>query len=79
MSTQRDEAGADADGDVVGQRHQDDRQQGRQAVLDVGHVDVLDQREHQVADEDQGRRRGLRRDDARRSATGRSPAGTGRR
>src|SRR5450759_5170635 len=42
----RDEAGTDADGDVVGQRHEDDGQESRQAILDVCDVDVLDEREH---------------------------------
>ena len=35
MMTHDDEAGADADRDVVRERHQDHRQQGGDAVLDV--------------------------------------------
>ena len=61
----RDEAGADADRDVVRQRHEDHREQRRDAVLDVGDVDVLDLGEHQVADEDERGRRGDGRDDPR--------------
>src|ERR1035437_1036360 len=60
----RDEARADADGDVIGQRHEDDGQEGRQAVLDVGDVDVLDEREHQVANENESRGRCHARHDA---------------
>ena len=51
--------------DVVGQRHEDHRQERREAVLDVGDVDVPHLREHQVADEHEGRRRRDARDDAR--------------
>jgi len=56
---------APADRDVVGQRHQDHGQEGREAFVEIGDVDALDLREHQVAHQDQGRRRGLARDDPR--------------
>ena len=52
-----DEPRSDAVRDAVGEWHDDDRHERREAVLDVGDVDVLDDREHQVADQDQGRGR----------------------
>ena len=60
-----DEASPNADRDVVGQRHQDDRQQSREPVLDVGYRDVLDEGEHQVAHQDKGRGGRLGGDDPR--------------
>ena len=42
MNDLHDEARADADGDAEGQRHQDQPEQGREALLEVGEVDVLD-------------------------------------
>ena len=47
----------DPDRDAERQRHEDHPEQGRQALLDVAEVDVLDQADHQEADEDQHRRR----------------------
>src|SRR5690349_14471864 len=45
-----DEAGADAVGDRVRERHDHDGQEGRQPDAEVGEVDVLDLHHHQRAD-----------------------------
>ncbi len=52
MNTYETNAGADADRDVERERHEDQRQQRREALLEIEEVDVLDERAHQVADQD---------------------------
>ena len=65
ISTHAMNAGADAVRDAERQGHQDERQERRQALLHVREVDVLDQRRHQVSDEDEHRAGGDERDERR--------------
>ena len=57
-----DEARADARGDRVRERHQDDREEGRDRDLVVAPVDVADLAHHQEADQHQRGHCGLARD-----------------
>ncbi len=56
-----DERSSDTDRDRVGERHQDDSEQRREALLEICEVDLLEEAHHQEPDQDQSRRRGRAR------------------
>ena len=58
----RDESEADAVGDVVGERHDDDREQAGERLREVVEMDVRDLADHQKSDQDERRGRGECRD-----------------